>query len=405
MLSLLFFLICYSTSILLIVGGCQPETTTWPSDLEFPVFLSCAIADIVLIILFVFVEVRFFKNRVNIPLIILLSCLFVINLIVIVTTPLENTFEYVYLEEPGTKIVTITNEWKVMYVLCFVILLLNIYISFNYMIFRVQFKKQFAWICILGIIIGFFLLIYSYVTEYETYQLFLENISTTVRTYNPQSLTNNTNSFAAILLGAGFCSYSMYAVTKKHIFWIIGLFFCMNTLFPMSRICLALSLALTLMIFGYKMIISWKGHAFRNLNLIFLVATTLAVLVLMCMNVTEIKEYIETVIMTNDSSINSRTPLWSLTMSMTQDWHRYIGNGHGYFNTAFSVILNGELKMPHNLYIQTYGALGILGDVLLGCLILFALYKIIRLYKNNREASLISIIGLATILVYYLVEG
>ena len=403
MLSLLFFLICYSTSICLFLGGVADQTR--PSDLEFGTFLPCAIADIALIILFVFVEVRFFKSRINIPLIIILSSLFIINLMVIITTPLENTFEYIYLENPGTTIVNITNEDKVMYILCFVLLLLNIYISFNYMIFRMQFKKQFAWICLIGILGGIFFVSYSYATEGETYQLFIENMATVLRMYNPKSITNNTNSYAAILLGAAFCSYSMYAITRKHLFWVIGLFFCVNTVFPMSRICLLLSMTLTLMLFAYKMIISWKGHAFRNLNLIFLVATTLTILVLVCYNVTEVREYIENVVMTNDSSINSRTPLWELTMSMTKDWHRYIGNGHGYFNTAFSTILAGELKMPHNLYIQTYGALGLLGDVLLGCLILFALYKIIRLYKNNREASLISIIGLATILVYYLVEG
>ena len=408
MLSLLFFIICYATSILLFVGGCTPETTALPSDLEFSTFLPCAIADISLIILFIFIEARFFKMRINIPLIIIMSCLFVVNLIVIVTTPLENTFEYVYLETPGTALVTITNEHKVMYILCFVLLLLNIYISFNYLFYRVKFSKHFAWICILGIIGGFFFLIYSYVTEGETYKLFLENIQTTVRTYNPLSLTNNQNSFAAILLGAAFCSYGMFAVTRNHLFWIIGLFFCVNTMFPMSRICLILSIVLTLMIFAYKMIITWKGHAFRNLNLIFLVVAPLTVFVIMCFNVTEIKDYIENVIMTNDSSINSRTPLWELTVSMTQGFHRFIGNGHGYFNTAFAYITlpYGQLKYPHNLYFTTYGALGIMGLAMVGCLILFSLYKIIRLFiKNNRESALISIIGMSMLMVYYLVEG
>ena len=403
MLSLLFFLVCYVTSICLFLGGVADQTR--PSDLEFSTFVPLAIADIVLFLIFIFIEVKFFKMKINIPVIIALLTLFIANVAVIASTPLEKTFEYVYRDEPGSTLVSIPSEYKVMYMFCFILMLLNIYISINYLISRLQFKKHFVWICLIGVAMGGFLLIYSYVTEGETYKLFLENMGTVLRQYNPKSLTNNTNSFAAILLGAGFCSYGLYAATKQHIWWMVGLFFCVNVVFPMSRICLLLAITLTLMIFAYKMIISWKGHEFRNLNLIFLVVLFLGMFAAMCYNVTEIREYIENVVMTNDSSIDSRTPLWKLTISMTQGLHRFFGNGHGYFNTAFSTILAGELKMPHNLYIQTYGALGILGLIFLGLLICYALYKIIRLFKNNREAALISIIGLLTVCVYYLVEG
>ena len=403
MLSLLLFLACYAWTVCLFLGGVGDQTR--PTDLSFPLFIGLAIGNFVLLIVFIFLEIRFFKMRINIPLIIILSCLLIINLIVIVTTPLENTFEYVYLDNPGEILVTITNEDKVMYIICHILLLFNIYISFNYLVYRFAFKKQFIWLLLIIVTAGFIFLIYSYINEWETYKLFIENISTTVRTYNPKSFTNNQNSFAAILLGSEFACYGLYSATKKRFFWMIGLFFAFNTIFPMSRICLLLAIALSFMLFSYKMILTWKGHEFRNLNLIFLVAVGITIFVLMCKNVTEIKDYIENVIMTNDSSINSRTPLWHLTFSMTQGFHRYIGNGHGYYNTVFSTILAGELKMPHNLYVQTYGASGILGLVLLGCLILYALYKIVRLFKNNREAALISIIGLITILTYYLVEG
>ena len=403
MLSVLFFLLCYSTSICLFLGGVEDPSR--PTDLEFPVFLPLAIAEVALIIGYIFFENRVFKLKINIPLIIILSCLFIVNLMVIVTTPLENTFNYVYNDAPGSTLITITNEYKVMYIICFILLLLNIYISFNYMVFRLQFKRHFIWICLLGLIIGSFMLIYSYITEWETYKLFIENIATTVRTYNPKSLTNNTNSFAAILLGAGFCCYGLFSATKKHIFWIIGLFFCMNTLFPMSRICFVLSFALSIAIFFYQMIMTWKGHQIRNINLSLIVIILIVVFFIMRYNVPELRDYIEHVLLTNNSSINSRKPLWELSINLTQDFHRFIGLGHGYFNTVFSIINNETVKMPHSLYVQTYASLGFVGLGLFAALIAFALYKIVILYKNNREASLISIIGLATVLVFYLVEG
>lgn len=343
--------------------------------------------------------------KINIPLIVILLTLFVVNLINITSIPLDNTINYVYLDNPNSVLISISDTDKLMYILCFFLMLINIYMSINYMLYRIHFKKSFAWLCCIIIIAALVFLIYSYIVEAETYKLFIENMGTVLRQYNPKSFTNNTNSFAAIILGGAFCSYAMYAVTNKPFFFLLGLFFCVNVVFPMSRICLVLSLALTLLIFAYKMFITWKGHAFRNINLIFLVTIFIAISALIMTNVTEVKEYIENVVFTNDSSINSRTPLWSLSISMVNHSHRFIGLGHGYFNTAFATILEGTLKMPHNLYVQTYGALGILGLIFLGVLICFILYRIFRLYKNNREAALVSIIGLFIVLTYYLVEG
>ena len=403
MLSVLFFLACFFTSISLFLGGVKDPSL--PTDLDFPVFLPLAIADIALIIGFVFFENRLFKVKINIPLIIILSVVFIINLIVIATTPLENTFDYLFKEESRSALVIINNEWKVIYIICFFLLLMNIYISFNYLFFRVSYNKQFIWICLLGVTFVLAIVIYSYITEWETYKLYIEHMATTVRTYNPKSITNNQNSYAAMLLGAAFCSYGLYTATRKSICWILGLFFCINTIFPMSRICLLLSAALTLMIFFYKMIISWEGHVIRNINLIALVLIGIGVFLIIRYNVPEVRDYIENVVLTNDSSINSRTPLWGITISMTQDFHRFIGNGHGYFNTAFAIINDEKVKMPHNLYLQTYGALGFVGVFLFASFLGYVVYKIIVLYKNNRDAALISIIGLVTVLVYYLVEG
>ena len=408
MLSLLFFLVCYASSILLFLGGTTQETMDWPSDLEFPAFLPCAIVCVVVIILFIFFENRFFKMKINVLLIVILSCLFVANLVVIILTPLENTFEYIHFNTSGIAVVSITNEWKIMYVFCYALLLLNIHISINYLLYRVCFNKQFRWLCEIIIVSGLIFVIYSCATEYEIYKLFFENIGETLKEYNPRSLTNNSNNYAAILLGAGFCSYSMFVVTKKHFFWILGLFFCINIVFPMSRICLALSIVLTIMIFAYGMIISWKKHAFRNINFIILMVFFITLTLLVCFATPEIDEYIKYVFLTNDSSIGYRIPLWKLAVSMTTGWHCFLGNGHGYFNTAFALITKKSVYpvlMPHNLYIQTYGALGFLGVAMLGCLIVSAIYKIIRLFKTNRDAALISIIGLVTILTFYLVEG
>lgn len=403
MLSVLFFLVCYGTSICLFLGGVKDNTI--PSNLDFPVFLLLAIADTILIIVFINIERIFFKMKINIPLIIILSCLFVVNLVVIVTTPLENTFEYVYMDLPGSKVISINNEYKVMYILCFLLLLLNIYISINYLIQRVDFKKHFVWICLLIVAVGLFLVIYSYITEVDTYKTYFENMPKIIKLYNFKSLTNNTNNYATILLGAEFCSFGLYAATKKHVFWILGLFFCFNAVFPLSHICLFLSFVLVLLFLFYLIIVSWKGNVFRNLNYLFLIFLPIGIFIIMCFSIPELRTYIEQIIITNDSSLDTRTPLWRLTIIITQGYHQYIGNGHGYFNTAFSTIIDGQFKMPHNLYIQTYGALGFLGLTLLAALICFAIYKIIRLYKNNRDASLISVVGLIIVLTYYLVEG
>ena len=292
-----------------------------------------------------------------------------------------------------------------MYIFCFLLLLLNIYISFIYLSNHIHFNKQFMWLCILGITIGLFMVIYSYITEWNTYMLFIENIATTARSYNPKSITNNSNSYAAILLGAMFCSYGLYAVTNKHICWIIGVFFLINIFFPMSRICLILSFLLSLMIFAYKMYVSYKGNEKRNIILILIVILLLFIFLILYLSIAPIREYIENVIFTKNSSIISRIPLWEITLSMTTSVHNLFGNGHGYYNTALATITDGSLKMPHNLYVQIFGALGVIGLIAFTSLIAFIIYKIVILYKNNREVSLLSVIGLITVLIYYIVEG
>lgn len=403
MLSILFFLICYGTSILLFLGGVQDQTK--PSDLSFSAFLPCAIADVFLIIGFIFFEKKLFKIKINVPLIIILSTLFFINLITIITTPLEKTFDYSFHNTPSFALVIINDDYKVMYVFCFLLLLLNIYISFTYLLNHVHFKKQFFWLCVLIVSASLFAVIYSYIVEWETYILFFRDMSSIVKWHNPKSITNNPNNYAAILLGAVFCSYGLYAVTNKHICWIIGLFFCINIIFPMSRICIGLSILLTIMIFAYKMFVSYKEHKKRNNILIISLIAFIVLSTIICLSINEVRNYIVDAIFTHNSSLTYRLPLIEVVMSMTHGIHCVFGNGHGYFNTAFCTLVNNDVKMPHNLYIQTYGALGIVGLGALIALIIYAIYRIVILYKENREASLISLIGLVTVLIYYLVEG
>lgn len=402
-LSLVFFLVCYGTSICLFLGGVKDPAA--PSDLEFPLFLPLAIADIVLIIVFIFLENRVFKVKINIPLIIVLSCLFIINLVVIATTPLENTISFTYPNQPESILVTISNEYKVEYILCFALLLFNIYISFNYLLYRIKFNKSFAWLCCIIITAALIFVIYSYATEGEVYKLFFKNIKDVLVGYNPKSFTNHRNSYAAILLGATFCSYAMNIITKKRFFYVFTLFFSINVIFPMSRLCLMLLIVLTLMIFIYKMIVSWKEHSFRNLNLLMALVFVAVLLGLIAFNDIELKKYIQHVLFTNNVTGKARQLLWACALSIVKDFHIFIGLGHGYFNTVFALANGEHVKMPHNLYIQTYGALGICGLIFLCALISFIIYKIIKLFKSNKDAAFVSLIGLIIVLSYYVVEG
>ena len=402
MLSALFFLVCYATSICLFLGGVKYPSS--PSDLDYSVFVPLAIADIILIIIFILIEALCFKIKIKIPLIIVLLCLFVVNFIVIINTPIVNTIDYVYVE-PASQGILINNEYKVMYIFCFALLLLNIYISIVYATCHLQFKKQFVWLCTLVIVIGLVFVLYSYIAEHETYKLFFENIGETLKDYCPKSLTNNENNYAAILLGAGFASFGLHVATNKKVFLILCVFFCINIVFPMSRICLVLALFLLLSVFVYKMIVSWKEHRFRNLNIIFVIVYVLTFLILIAFNDLTIKGYVEHIFLTDNLSGNTRFLLWQCAISMIDGVHRFVGLGHGYFNTAFAAINWDHVKMPHNLYLQTYGALGIVGLAALAALICYIIYKIIRLFKTNREAAMVSLIGLIIVLSYYLVEG
>lgn len=404
-LSLIFFIVCYIFSIFLFLGGVNDPSL--PTDLDSTPFLILSGINILLFAIFIFIEVRYFKMKINIPLIIVLVSLFIINLVNTLIIPLENTvgFEYYPWQPSDSVTVIINNEYKIEYIICFLLLLLNVYISFNYLISRLQFRKGFSWLCCIIIITVLVFVVYSYATEGETYKLFIENINKKLVGFNPTSFTNHRNSYAAIILGGAFCSYAMYIITKKKLPLILGLFFCANTIFPMSRLCLLLSFTLSLLVFAYMMVVSWKAHTFRNLNLIFLLIFGVSLLIIIACNDETMKEYIKHILLTDNISNNTRYLLRKCVLSMMNGSRVFIGFGHGYFNTVFALANGEHVKMPHNLYLQTYGALGIVGLVCFGSLILFAIYKNIKLFKTNKDAAYISAIGLIIVLIYYVFEG
>lgn len=92
---------------------------TRPSEVEYPAFLVLFGLNIFLFLLFIFIEVRYFKMKINIPLIVILLTLFVVNLINITTIPLDNTINYVYLDNPNSVLISISDTDKLMYILCF----------------------------------------------------------------------------------------------------------------------------------------------------------------------------------------------------------------------------------------------------------------------------------------------
>ena len=399
-LSALFFFVCIGTSVFLYSGGMANFASS--TDLPFGLFIILAVFEIIMLVTFIYIEKKFFGMPINIPIIIVLSILFVTNILVISTTPLENTISYTVGEEHLVTLITIDNLDKIIYIFEFALFLLSNYIMIVYPLYRFKSKVHFMWIAIIVIVFAFICVIYSYATEWETYKLYFDNIATTLKSYNPHSLTFNSNDYAAILLGAIYCCFACNMITKKRIFWIIAIFFGLNIPFPMSRICLILTVAIFLLFFGYKMFMSWKGHEVRNANIIFLVALIIIVLVLIGVYVPNARNYLENVVFVKIGDFTGRKQLWAFTIEITKGWHIAFGNGHGYFNTVFATIKT--VKSPHNLYLQAYGAGGIVLLVFLFALLCFVIYKIARLYKTNQGSFFASLLGMLLFLSYFVFE-
>ena len=174
MLSVLFFLFVYLFSICLFLGGLKDPAA--PTSLGFSEFIILSILNILFFAAFIFIEIKFFKMKINAQLIIVLLTVFLINIITILITPLDNAINYVYHGSQQSVLITITNEYKIEYIICFFLMLLNIYISINYMIYRVRFSKHFAWLCLIIITFALIAVIYSYIAEQLTYELFFQDI-------------------------------------------------------------------------------------------------------------------------------------------------------------------------------------------------------------------------------------
>ena len=410
MLSTIFFLVCTLTAAFLFCGGMKDFRAS--TDLPYGLFLILALVEIALVLSFLWLERKWFKIPILIPVICVMVALFVVNLVAIVLTPLEQTFVSTSIFEPYkfATTINITDFDKVVYVIRHILLLMGVYVDIVYFLYRFKGNKQFVWISFFVIAFALFCIIYSYCVETDKYRAFFADAKQSLLINNPFSILFHRNNYALAIFGGIICSIGCIMITHKRFFYILLAFFYMNIIFPMSRVCLVLAAATLIYFFIYKMIVSFKAHTFRNLNFIFLVVFALTLVILMCVGITEIREYISNIIFAHFGDFTGRKELWRRVLEITTDWHCFIGNGHGYFNTVFASIYAMEiptyvLKSPHNLYLQAYGAGGFLLVACLFALLCFVIYKIIRLYKTNKDSFYASVLALILVLAYFTFEG
>ena len=409
LIELLVFLVLFGFSLMLLSGG----ITDFAASTDLPLWLFILLSIIVFLgsITFIYYEYKYHQTKILYPLVCVMTILFLINLLVVIFTPLDNNIIF-SLKHQGVMefILSISNVDKLVYLFRHVLLLQNIYIAIIYICYHVSLLKEIKWMFYLVLFFVIFAVIFSYFAEFNKYIDFFSHLSETLYGYNPTSIFKERNDYAATLLGGVFASVVLLVIEKKRFFYFFIAFFAVNALFTVSKWSLLLIVVTILALFIYKMIASFSYHKKRNTITISIISAAIITAIIITVSIGSVRDYIYGNLLSGGNTWILRKILWNRTGELTKGIHIVFGNGFGYFTTMFASAnrfeVDEHVKSAHNLYVQAYGSGGIILEIALFALIVFFIYKIVKLYKNRAyDSGFISILSMVLFMLYFVMEG
>lgn len=298
----------------------------------------------------------------------------------------------------------VVDQWsKIKHILSFVLFILSIYSITFYFSKNHPSIKRLRFLFIAVIIVTYFFVIYSIVTEYSKYELIANAKETEIiRNVGIKSLFLNSNMFAGFIL-MGICASIGLNYFKKNIFSFISIIgFTTIQVFACSLTAIIITLVLVFSYFLLEIILVFKKSLGKGmLKLFVMLAITIGIVILFAMCQTYQIEGLSTFFRflyqemsnTDYGTFSSRVNIWNNALAASNQNIFTLLFGYGFRNSEYivggMVNVEGHKLSCHNGYLQILLNFGVVGLAVFALFIGVYFYSLIRLMKYHKRFALI----------------
>ena len=281
---------------------------------------------------------------------------------------------------------------------------------------KINSKGKMTGILIMIIFVCLILVLYSLIFEFKNYINFVKCLinrdADGVFLSSPKSVFPNKNSFAFILFINIVASLLLHHYKRYKLCFANIILSYILIIFTICKTIIILSLILTLAYIVYRLVMTFKEHKKRNIIIICVLGGSLLLAAGIVLLVPLLRESVFDMFFNiGDRTIEVRQYIWSNAVLVLNGAGWFIGRGFGTFNALITVYNHsdpgggeGFTTNAHNGYLELIGEAGIFYLVLAILGQAYLVYKCVKIFKEDRELSLLTIALMLSLQVYMVFE-
>ena len=385
-----------------------------PINTFFPFWfiIVCFVGMIGTIAPYIYLETRENRNRSSIILLFTLLILIIINLVIIFTSK-NNIITPITSGENSFLIETnISIQTKFAFAFSFIAIMLAFYLGFVILPKKITGKSFFTLLSILLISACAVFLIYSLIAEWDNYVIFFSKIfggdhdMYNIDDFAPKSIFPHRNVYGIVIEFALICCMIDYSLNhRNYVFFAIPLL-AINLLVTFCKSGILASFIALLIWVIVNLIFSFKNKdKTMKKAFVFYAAVIASFLVAFFIIYAASASFRLKISYIHHfgNTIKSREIIWNSCWQIIQT--RFVGTGVGFgvynailFNTNKEII-GDPMSVSHSFIFSILGRGGFLLLFLYACLLIYAFYVAVRLWRLNKEFTIASLLS---ILIFFL---
>jgi len=387
----------------------DPVYTTLMSSVEFYLTFSlCA----VLFIMVIYIGKHYFDIGINWVFFSLVSLLFLIDVVAILSFP-----EWTVL----TGVYHVTVSLRLRYITFWLAACMAFYVFFAIMPKSVRDSNDWNFYFWGAIFIAFSACIFSYIYEWKSYISFFTPDAPFFDFSAPVSFTNNRNTYATLLLIGLFSSTYLFFRTKKFYYPLLGIFFFANILITISKTAILVSLFFVVVAVSFECFSYIKKRTFLKIFVFCLFsAAFIFPFLLKPLGLLESNQFfskvgylLDSVIDTTSesylNSVNSRSDTWSSITYMVFSNPTSFLFGLGDWNFSWFLGFSSSssysfIYSAHSGVFDVLGRLGIIGFLLYCSLLVLFVILLGNEFRHKRKEPIIVLVVWIGTLLHGIVE-
>mgnify|MGYP006913127712 FL=1 len=340
---------------------------------------------------------------------IFLSVIFIIGMITLLVFPSKKIFNFT-LPDKQIEMVSyeLSNISRSQYIFQYFVLLCMFFVIVDTIPKIFDFDVPF-FLSIICVSIVTILMIISYFKDFESYINIFKNLNTDhFYIYKIRSVFVNENSYAAIIFAGLFATLYLHSKNSKFYWYIVDVFFFFNILFTMCKTVIICGFILNVAYLLSRFFITLKEHKKRNIVAMSIIAPLLFVFFISQPILYFNNEFAHTFISNffdnnGFASMKSRFDLYKYSFSIINQTSVLFGTGYHVSSDVMFSLCGTPFMHNGLLELLTSGGIFL---IVCGLLILvFAIWQIIKNFKKHIVGCSRTIVFIAVMLIYMLVES